>query len=459
MRPTREEFGTVYGQGEEACYSLIAELFDRVEALEAQLGARSATSRNSSTPPSQDPFREKPKRKKQRKRRRDHHRGGRELLPLTAGDKVVDLRPATCSCCGLPLHPASQHVGAPGRYQQVEIPAPERELTEWRAHRLRCGGCGSVTKAPVPPEALQRFGPRLQAAIAALGADKRQTDRQLQQLLSDFYNITVSAGQIVNIRRRVGEALAPAAQRLKAEILTRAAVFADETSWRVARARAYLWGLFSRDAAYYEVHTTRSGTVAEQLIPIGYVGVVHTDDYGGYNHIAPGRRQLCWAHIRRHFQARAEARDGPGAASERDFGERGLAICERVFKLARKSTGPQRERLIADLDALVRDGLAVGATKGTRTMAATLRRRRGSLWHCLYNADVDATNNHAERFIRPAVIKRKLSLGSGSQGGADALAALMSVATTARMRGLSPYAFIEQTLRAAQTGQELPQMA
>jgi transposase len=350
-------------------------------------------------------------------------------------------------------------MGLPGRYQQVEIPAPTSELTEWRRHSLKCGGCGHTTKADVPDEALQRFGPRLKAMIASLGADKRQTNRQLQQLLSDLYEVDVSVGQIVNVAREVGGLLMPAAKRLRDEILSRAAVYADETSWRVARARAYLWGLFSRDAAYYEIHGTRSGEVAEQLIPVGYTGVVHTDDYGGYNHIADERRQLCWAHLKRHFQKRAESRDGPAAALEREFGLRGLRICERVFELSRQSTARQRARLVADMDALVADGLCAGATKDTRTMATTLAKRRGSLWHCLYSADVDATNNHAERYIRPAVIKRKLSLGSGSQGGAQALAALMSVATTARMRGRSPLVFIEATVRAAQNGQPLPVMS
>jgi len=38
------------------------------------------------------------------------------------------------------------------------------------------------------------------------------------------------------------------------------------------------------------------------------------------------RRRLCWAHLRREFTAHAE-----GLAAEKDFGEHGLALCERVF--------------------------------------------------------------------------------------------------------------------------------
>lgn len=459
MRSTEEELGEIYDRGKPECVAWMLSVVERIEALE---DARSATSTNSSTPPSQDPFRNTARKKRRRRKRADHHHsGGRELRPSSEVDVIIDLRPERCACCGLPLHPASQHVGAPSRYQQVEIPAPTSVLTERRRHALRCGGCGGVTKAPVPADALERFGPRLQAAIATLSADKRQTVRQLQQLLLDFYNIKISTGQIGAIAQRAGEACISAAEALHAEILREDAIYGDETSWRLKDARgawrrAWLWGVFSRDAVYYEIRPSRSGVVAEALIPVGYNGVVHTDNYGGYNHIADDRRQLCWAHFARHFQRHAEARDGPAAALEREFGRRGLRICERVFALSEQSTARQRTRLIADLDALVEVGLADDAT---RTMATTLKSRRGSLWHCLYRDDVDATNNHAERMIRPAVIKRKLSIGSGSAAGARATAALLSVVTTARLRGQSPYAFIESTVRAGKAGQLAPQMA
>ena len=38
------------------------------------------------------------------------------------------------------------------------------------------------------------------------------------------------------------------------------------------------------------------------------------------------RRQLCWAHLKRDLAAHAE-----GLSAEKEFGEQGLALCERVF--------------------------------------------------------------------------------------------------------------------------------
>ena len=108
----------------------------------------------------------------------------------------------------------------------------------------------------------------------------------------------------------------------------------------------------------------------------------------------------------------------------------------------------------------MRELIALGlAHEETQAMARTLNKHSGSLWHCLHNSEVDATNNHAERMLRPAVIKRKLSFGSGSLAGAQSLAALLSISATSRLRGHSPYAFIEQSIRASLLGQPLPRLA
>jgi transposase len=472
MSSVEEEIRKVYREGEdqtvawllgfvERAERAITDGVERVVELEARLEAlevrgAAATSQNSSKPPSQDPFRNTAKRKRRRRRRGErHHSGGRALLPASEVDEFRDVYPTSCKGCGLPLTSESQLAGAPGRWQQVEIPEPAATVTEWRTHACKCGGCGVTTRALAPAGAGESFGPRLRATIATLSADKRQTTRQLVELLRDCYGVTISVGQVAAVTQRVGALLEPAAAELREGVLAGDACHADETSWRVANKRAWLWGLFNADSAYYEIRSSRGGAVAERLVPISYRGVAHTDCYSAYSHLAAGNRQLCWAHLARHFTALAESDDEVARA----FGERGLMISDRVFKLSREageSSARRRARIVADVDALVAVGLT---SESTRTMATTLAKHRGSLWHCLERVDVDATNNHAERLIRPAVIKRKLSFGSGSARGARATAALLSVVTTARLRGASPFAFVEEAVRAAQAGSVLPLLA
>ena len=54
--------------------------------------------------------------------------------------------------------------------------------------------------------------------------------------------------------------------------------------------------------------------------------IVTSDRWWAYNHLPLARRQICWAHLPRDFKAHAE-----GMAAEKEFGEHGLHVCERVF--------------------------------------------------------------------------------------------------------------------------------
>jgi transposase len=56
----------------------------------------------------------------------------------------------------------------------------------------------------------------------------------------------------------------------------------------------------------------------------------------------------------------------------------------------------------------------------------------------LDHPEVSATNNRAEREIRPAVIIRKRSLQNRSQKGAQCQAVFMSIYRTLKLRGLDP---------------------
>jgi hypothetical protein len=63
-----------------------------------------------------------------------------------------------------------------------------------------------------------------------------------------------------------------------------------------------------------------------------------------------------------------------------------------------------------------------------------LRKQCDHLFVFLDLAEVHATNNLAERQLRPTVIARKLSAGNKTRAGADAWAILTSLGATARQQ-------------------------
>ena len=60
--------------------------------------------------------------------------------------------------------------------------------------------------------------------------------------------------------------------------------------------------------------------------------------------------------------------------------------------------------------------------------------------------EVDATNNRAERQLRPAVISRKISCGNKTVAGAQTWQILNSLAATCAQRGHSFLHFIRKVL-------------
>jgi transposase len=53
----------------------------------------------------------------------------------------------------------------------------------------------------------------------------------------------------------------------------------------------------------FRVFQTRGAQGSEQLLGEDYNGIVGSDRYSAYNWLDPDRRQVCWAHLKRDFQA------------------------------------------------------------------------------------------------------------------------------------------------------------
>ncbi len=107
--------------------------------------------------------------------------------------------------------------------------------------------------------------------------------------------------------------------------------------------------------------------------------------------------------------------------------------------LKRREAGPSphgyavaRGRLHAELDRLPAGSYT---DPDNARLARRLREQREHLLRSLDHDAVDATNNPAEREIRPAVVARKLSAGNRTEAGAETHAVLASALRTCRRQG------------------------
>jgi len=155
------------------------------------------------------------------------------------------------------------------------------------------------------------------------------------------------------------------------------------------------------------VQRHRSKEAAQKLMGADFEGVVITDRYSAYRWVDPERRQLCWAHLERDFQAMVD-RGGRSAGA----GLRLQGASDRMFKWW----------------AGTRCGES--ATAGTCREILTLF---VGLWTFVTVEGVEPTNNRAERDLRPAVQMRKLSFGTDSARGSRFFERIMTVVMTLRL--------------------------
>ena len=442
----------------------VARQDERIAQLERRLNRNSG---NSSAPPSSDPP-GRPKRSKDRSARgrgaQPGHEGhGRELLPSCAVDEVIEHWPERCGCGHTFTEGERVSRGQPVRFQVEELPVISARVTEHRCQRVRCPGCAQYTRGQLPAQvAHSAFGPRLQAALAALSVRNRISRRDLVELCEELFCARISAGSVDAILHRAAAALTEPHADLLEQLRASDAVNMDETGWRTAGERRALWGIFDQRHAYLQIASDRHEDRARQLLA-DTKAIVTSDRWWAYAHLPLDRRQLCWAHLRRDFAAHAE-----GLASEKEFGEVGLELCAEVFwawevfqhtadrralKLTVRRLGRHYKPIIA------RYASKSPRCKYTRGMARNLLKVWPALWTFANQEGIEPTNNHAERALRSAVIYRKLSLGSQSEGGERRTARLLSAHTTCRLQGRSLFDYLTDALAAHARGDPVALLA
>jgi transposase len=443
----------------------LASLQARVQELETRLGQNSS---NSSRPPSSDPP-STPKRPpaaptgRRRGAQPGHPAHQRALVSADQVDEVRAHWPQQCRRCQAPLAPETAPVvGEPVRHQVTELPPVRAHVTEHRLYQLCCPGCGTTTCAALPADVPAGvFGPRLQATVAVLSGRYRLSRREVAGVCSDVLGALVAVGSVEGLCQATAAALAAPIAELQAAVQAAGAVHADETSWRQAGQRCWLWVAVAALATVFTIAPSRGRQVIQGLLGPAFAGRLITDRWSAYTWLVPERRQVCWAHLKRDLQALVDA---GGAA--RAIGEDGLRLRERLFDAwyaGRDEPAPRPHLaahvapLQAEFRALLERGQHCGHYKAIG-LSDSLLKLWPALWTFLTVAGVEPTNNAAERALRPAVLWRKGSFGTRSAGGNAFVTRMLSVAATGKQQQRSLLDYLTAVCTAAQQGQPCPSL-
>jgi transposase len=296
------------------------------------------------------------------------------------------------------------------------------------------------------------------ATAAVLRVCYRLPLRQISRLLMQLPGLKISPGAIVKQIKRLGKWLNRQYESLKLVLRAAGVVHADETSWRTNGKNGYLWTLTNGDHTVYHVDRSRGGEVIADLLgkSFGHGGQTLVSDFYSVYDQFEAKQQKCLTHLLRELRDTVTKR--PELAGHAFFNrckrliQAMLRLKQRRKTMTKASYEHQVELLEKRLEEL---SCQRWNDADADRLTLRLRKHRQKLTTFLHHAEVDGTNNAAERALRPAVVMRKITGGSRSESGAKAWAILASVMRTAEQQGHDVMETIKTLLRAEWGGNEV----
>ena len=332
--------------------------------------------------------------------------------------------------------------------QLVERPI---EVVEYQRHSCQCTDCGNVHTAAWPHIVPGQDLGVMQALLVWLGNYGHLSYEKQQELLRELGQIEIGVGTLQATNTRIFEAVEPAVTKAREWVQQQPHVHVDESPWPVLGLKEWLWVCASSEFCLFHAGDTRSRAELQTQLGNSFDGVLSTDDFSVYNGYPVKAQQKCLAHLRRHFKKVIKLGHGNNPALGQVF----LDLIDEAFAQHRQ----WRETLDATayqtwgvgfksrVQQSIQQWLGHAGYEAGKLLRA-LRDKAEQWWYFLDYPEVPPDNNLAERTLRLAVTKRKVSGGSRSIERFAQTADLLSVVQTCRRQGRSVIEFFKQALMA-----------
>ena len=443
---------------------MIASLTARLKELEDRLAKNS---RNSSKPPSSDPVKPNPKSLRKKSAKKPGGQKGHPGTTLSLVEKpdrvVIHGGPEECEGCGRELltEAAANALGYERR-QVVDVPPLlSLEVTEHRAQRKRCSGCGRSTTASFPAEVSARgvgYGPRIKALCVYLMNYQLLPYERASELLSDLFGEPApGAGTLHSALGSCFEGLEDTEEAIKAGLKEARLGHFDETGLRVCEEGMWVHVASNTKLTHYAVHQKRGSEATEEIgILPSFRGVAVHDGLTAYGNYERCEHALCNAHHLRELTFVEEEHEQEWAAEMKALlMEIEEAVREEASsggtQLAPETTGEFERRYREVLEA----GLAANPppertgkrgrpkqTKG-KNLVDRLDKHREAVLRFMRDFRVPFDNNQAERDLRMVKVRQKVSGCFRTEEGAAAFLRIRGYISTVRKQGENVLAALE----------------
>jgi len=411
----------------------------------ADLRARlESNSHNSNKPPSSDGYKKptvKPGLPKDKSSSQGGQKGhkGHTLQQVESPDKIVTCLPGICTC-GHEFK-GDQLILSEKR-QVFDIPQPKLEITEYQIFKACCPVCGQEHKgiAPEGVNAPAQYGNKVKAFAVLLNVHYKLPFKKIQLLFSDLFGYPINESTISTAGEICYEKLEKSERIIKSKIIDNNVVHADETGLRTAGKLHWLHTATTRLYTYLFVHEKRgSGAIqSNKSILQDYIGWLVHDCWASYFNLGKIKHAICGAHILRELEGLIETRGTKWAKVFKSF----LLF---VYKMPFEERVTRRKHIESIYDRICEIGEKAESppvkttgrkgrykrTKG-RNLVERLIKEKDAVLAFAFNKEVPFTNNLAERDIRPAKVKQKISNCFRTFKGAEIYARIEGFISTAR---------------------------
>jgi len=429
----------------------IQRLQKRVEFLQAKVEELERAGKRQATPFARRRWVEHPKRpgRKAGKGKFAH----RAKPTIQQVHKTKRARLHGCPECGGKLYQIRKH-----EQYVTDIPVVQVKTTRYVTYSGYCGGCHKRVRSQHPEQTSQAsgaagvlVGPRAKALAADLKHRLGVSYANVSEVLNDVFGLQVCRSGWCQADQKLAETARPIYEKLIELIRQCSVVHADETSWRIGTLAAWLWVFTNRQISVYAIRDNRSSDVVVDILGREFKGVLASDRFAAYDdkRLSAWLKQKCVAHLLRNLKEIQENKSGWALNFARQVTavlQAALALKTEKAKLDPFTFFQRAQSLEARLDGLVARRRRFTDHDNAR-FAGRLRKQRPHLLRFLYVDQLEATNNQAERMLRPAVITRKTNGCNRTRSGAETHAILSSILVTCRQHSVPILDYLVQLQR------------
>jgi transposase len=448
-----------------SCHNLIRTLLAIIESQQKQLEQMSTkiadlearinqNSKNSSFPPSSDKFKKKPgipKAPQNQGGQKGHQ--GKTLCQVDKPDKVIILRTENCSC-GQKLDSKLGKIVQ--KCQVFDLPQPKLEVTEYQVVEQVCTcGCVHRGQLPVDVRSSVQYGAGVRALTVMLNNSCQLSFEKIRTLFNDLYGYNLNESTSISNNKIAYSNLEPTENQTKERLEESQLLNSDETGLQVSSGKERYWlhTICNSMFTYLFVSNKRGIKAHSPSISFlhTYKGWLLHDCYAFYFKFIQSRHALCCPHLLRELMAQIEqgkdwavtlhqflldlyqksekgTKTVPNIAVEK---KKWLEICRNAIQVEELLLPPKDESVKKKRGRIKRN-------KPLNLLDRLFKHSDAVLAFAEFE-EVPFSNNQAERDLRPAKTKQKVSGCFRTLEGAHTYARIQGFISTCRKHQINVF--------------------